>query len=98
MFEFLIKRTDGDWFDLPFDCYSDVLHPKSLPSKRVEGWGEYRILIAGCEIAFSYEDPGIQVSFECENLSEELATKIVEEICANIIEITGQKGQVVQIT
>jgi hypothetical protein len=98
MFEFLIKRTDGDWFDLSFNQYSAVFHPKSLPSTKVDGWGEYRILVADCEIAFSYEDPGIQVSFECENISEELATKIVEEICSNIIQATGQKGKVLQIT
>ena len=98
MFEFLIKRTDGDWFDLHKDQYSVVLHPTSFPWKRVEGWGEYRIKVADCEIAFSYEDPGIYVAFECDNIAEELATKIVEEICSNIIQATGQKGKVLQIT
>jgi hypothetical protein len=97
MCEFLIRRTDGDWFDLPYDQLPKVLHPNSVPYKPISGWGCYRIEVLGCEISFSDEDPGIAVCFEDETLSEVLAQRLTEEICQNIMEFTGQSGEVIQV-
>lgn len=95
--EFLIKRTDGEWFDLHHDQFAAVLRPKSFPSEAVEGWGDHRIKVEGCEIAFSYEDPGIQVIFEGNGLPEDTARKIVDEIAARITQTTGHASAVVEL-
>jgi hypothetical protein len=93
--EFLIIRTDGDWFDLKDDLFASTLRPTSFPSEPVEGWGDHRISVVGCEVSFSYEDPGIQVCFEGDLPPPGVARKIVDEIAARIAEVTGQKAEVV---
>lgn len=95
--EFLIRRTDGEWFDLPFDQLSQVLKPRSVPSQPTPGWGTHRIKIPNGEISFSDEDPGIQVTFEDYSGSEEEALKLVGEILANIVSSTGQRGRIVPL-
>ena len=50
MKEYLIRRTDGDWFDLHSSQYADVLRQNSVPSRAVVGWGDQRIEVLGCEI------------------------------------------------
>jgi len=100
--EFLIKRTDGDWFDLDLSDYGDVLKPNSFNSEIIEGWGNHRIKIKNCEIAFSYEIAGFQVIFgEGDNpsnsISEIEAEKITKEILYNIEKSTGQKGEFFQV-
>jgi hypothetical protein len=94
--EYLIRRSDGEWFDLHADRYAAALRPSSMPNRPVEGWGDHRIEVSGVEISFSYEDPGIQVTFEGD-LPEEVADAIVTEILANITEVTGQQGRVIRI-
>jgi hypothetical protein len=73
MLEFLIKRTDGDWFDLRHEHLKEVLRPTSYSSKPIEGCGDHRIEVEGCEVSFSYEDPGIQVCFESGAISGQVA-------------------------
>ena len=62
MKEYLIRRKDKDFCLFHVSKYSHVLHPSSVESKKIEGWGEYRIKIGECEISFSFEEPGIQIS------------------------------------
>ncbi len=90
MSEYLIKRTDGEWFDL-HGRLAEALRPSSFPSERVDGWGDWRIRTNGVEVSFSYEDPGIQVVFE-EELPQEIADQIAEEILRNVENVSGQKG------
>ncbi len=97
MKEFLIRRTDGDWFDFMNSQLPDILHPNSFPHKVCKGWGTHRIEVMGCQIAFSDEDPGIQVSFESSEIPDDVARRIVEEICQNMIRATGQQGEVVPL-
>lgn len=94
--EFLIRRTDGDWFDLHRDKFSETLRPTSFHSHQVEGWGDQRIAIDGIEISFSYEDPGIQINFDG-TMDEVVAAKIVAEIADNITRVTGQGSRVVRL-
>jgi hypothetical protein len=94
--EYLIRRSDSEWFDLRADQYAAALRPSSMPSRPAEGWGTHRIEVCGVEISFSYEDPGIQVTFEGD-LPEEVADAIVTEILASITEVTGQRGRVIRI-
>ncbi len=97
MIEFLIRRTDGEWFDLPAGRMADVLRPSSVPSRLVQGNGEHCMEVLGCLIECSYEDPGIQVSFTDNTLSQKEASQIVEEIAERITESTGQKSRVVPL-
>jgi hypothetical protein len=62
MIEFLIKSSDGDWFEFPPG--SDPYRPLTIPCQKISGWGDGRIEIENCPIFFSYEEGGIQVSFE----------------------------------
>ena len=97
MLEYLIRSSDGDWFDFSRHSYPGVLKPIRTPSRQIEGWGDNRIAVDGEEVAFSYEDPGIQVSFETGRLTEEQADQIVAEVCENIEAMTGQKTRVVRL-
>ena len=97
MIEFLIKRTDGDWFDLHSSRFAEVLRPSSFPSHPIEGRGDHRIEIRGCPVSFSYEDPGIQISFDGDMLSEAEASQVVSEIAESITRATGQKSQVIPL-
>jgi len=94
--EFLIRRTDGQWFDLPYSQYAKTLRPRTLPSEVIDGWGDHRIRVSGVEISFSYEDPGFQVAFE-DDVPEADARRIVDEVLLNIVEATGQQGKVVPL-
>lgn len=95
--EFLIKRTDGEWFDLPYKQFSEVLRPNSIPSQPIQGWGDHRIVVGDCEVSFSYEDPGIHICFEKGTMSEELAQRVVDEIAANITAATHQQSEVIPL-
>ena len=94
--DFLIKRTDGEWFDLPASEFARALAPRTLGSEVIAGCGDHRIRVSGVEVSFSYEDPGFQVTFEGE-IPEADARRIVEELCLNIVEATGQQAVVVQL-
>jgi hypothetical protein len=95
--EFLIRRMDGDWFDLHYGRFPDVLHPDSFPSEQISGWGDHRIRVLGEEIAFSHEDPGIQVIFEGNLIDPEQAGQIVQEIAENIMHATGQGARIIDL-
>lgn len=98
MIEFLIKRTDGHWFEIPDSNFEDVVRPVSVPSRPLLGRDVYAIDTAGCEVTISFEEPGLQVSFMSGQVTEDLATKIVSEIAERITAATGQKSEVVQIS
>jgi hypothetical protein len=97
MREYLIRRTDGEWFDLPESSLSEILRPITVPSKPVPGWGNHRIDVEGVEISFSIEDPGIMIVIEGE-LPDTTCGRVVEEVLANIEKATGQRGRTVRIT
>jgi hypothetical protein len=97
MREYLIRRTDAEWFDFPFKDYPEILRPIRTPSRQAEGWGSHRIEVEGEEVSFSDEDPGFQVVFETGLLTEERADQIVAEICENIEAQTGQKTRIVKL-
>ncbi len=96
--EYLIKRTDGDWFNVHRDDYERALVPKSLPWRVVNGGSfEYSIEVSGCEISFSYEDPGILVAFEDEVFSVEEELQLVREILENLTQLKGEAGEVIRL-
>lgn len=96
--EYLIKRTDGYWFNVHRDDYERTLAPKSLPWRVISDSGfEYCIEISGCEVSFSYEDPGILVAFEDEVFSAEEELKLVKEILENLTLLKGEVGEVIPL-
>ena len=97
MREYLIKCLDGEWFNLQDMDLTVVWKPNSIASEKVSGLGDYGIRVSGCEISFSYEDPGIQVCIEG-TLSNEKADMVVREIAENTTNATGQRSKIVLIT
>ena len=95
--EFLIRRSDGDWFSLARADFSVALRPTNFASAPCEGWGDHRIKLSNGTIAFSYEDPGIQVIFKDFSGNADEVRQIVEEILANIEFVTRQKGSIVEL-
>ena len=93
--EFLIKRTDGEWFDLHKNQLADTLRPASGQTKITAGQGDHCVEIDGVTIHFSIEDVGIQVRFENTNIKLENAEQIVQDILQNIEDKTHQKGEIV---
>jgi hypothetical protein len=96
--EYLLRRTDGEWFDVGPKNFERTLVPKLMPWCKVDGWGDFRIEVSGCPISFSYEDPGIQVVFEADGFTPEKEMQLLEEMLSNIRDTTGQTGEIVVIS
>ena len=92
MLEFLIRRTDGEWFDKAWSA----CNPKTFDYEVIPGWGNHRIRVLGVEVSISDEEPGYQVSFDG-NIDPVVARRIVEEMRENLEAATGQRGRVVEI-
>ncbi len=84
MKEFLIQREDKDFCIFHVNKFGEVLHPNSIKSEKIEGWGDYRIKVDSSEISFSFEEFGIQISFEIDEMNNEKAEIIISEICQNV--------------
>lgn len=97
MLEYLIRPTEDDFINLHHKEWSKTLPPTSFASKVIDGWGNLRLEIEGCEISFSDEDVGIQVCFENCNISRVKANKIVQEICDNLVSATNQPVRIVAL-
>lgn len=95
--EFLIRRTDGEWFDLHSNRFEEVLRPNSFSSRKVQGNAGYCIEVDNCIIEMNYEMPGLQIIFNGD-ISHDSARKIVEEICQNITSAIGQSGEILDFT
>ena len=95
--EYLFRRTDGEWFDFPLSRCEEVLRPHSFTARTMQGQGDHRIEINGCEISFPFEDAGIQVCFKHDQFSEPEADQIVGEIAESITRLTGQVARGVSL-
>jgi hypothetical protein len=96
--EFLIRRTDpeGEWFDVSATDTPTVLRPTSLVTEIVPGFGHLRLLAHGVEVSFTFEDPGIQVTFYGP-IDAHSARSIVEEVAAQVCLHTGQSARIVEL-
>lgn len=90
----MIRPVGAEWFDFP--AGSDPYVPSGIPFTRVPASVDGRIVVEGCEFSFSYEDPGVQVTFHGP-LSESRAQEIAEAIRRSIEVVSGETGRVVQI-
>jgi hypothetical protein len=84
MKEFLIRRADDDFCLIHINRFDEVSRPESVKSVKIDGWGDYRLKIENCEVAFSFEMAGIQISFENCEITNENAQNIVDEICYKV--------------
>lgn len=95
MIEYLVRPTINEWFAFSKD--SEPYRTIRIPYKEVAGRGTGRFEVDGCEISFSDEIVGIQVSF-WGDMSQLRADQIIEEI-RQAIEAAGQEpATVVQIS
>lgn len=97
MLEYLIRRTDEEWFLIHTNHYEKILRPQTFPAKTIEGWGDHRIETTGCEIGFSFEDPGVQLVVDRITITPDQVAQIVQEIARNIEDITGQQTKIIPL-
>lgn len=95
--EFLIKRTDGEWFSLHKDHFQKVLKPKHPRTEPCQGIGDHCIQLPNGQIAFTFEDPGLHIIFEKYEGTREEAIRIVREILENLTVFSGEKGKIVEL-
>jgi hypothetical protein len=95
--EFLIKRTNGEWFSLHNDHFNEVLRPQTIKAEPCAGWGDYRIKIPNGYISFSFEDPGLHIVFENYSGTRDEAVRIVHEIVEKIEAFSGEQGRIVDL-
>jgi hypothetical protein len=88
-FEFLIK---GD-LDIPNDKFDQIMSPISFICNRIErdNWIYYQV--GNDEFSYSFEPPGIQMTFNKE-ITFEKAKQIGDEVVNNI-KSTGQNAELV---
>ncbi len=91
--EYIIKRTDGDWFDLDKNKMGDVFYIEG--GQLFEGRGDYCLKTKSGMLTVSYEDPGLQVAFE--DFSKDQAEELINNMLRKLEEITGQKGEILPI-
>jgi hypothetical protein len=78
--------------------WPDFMHPNTVRSKPVDGWGKHRIEADGVEIAFAESHLGVEIFFYGRQVSQAFARRVVEEVLANIEQVTGQQGLIVEST
>jgi hypothetical protein len=98
MREYLIQAADeGElWPASHRDRNDAVLRPRGWDAKEIDGWGDYRMLVEGVEVAFSGELAGWQVSIEGD-MDSERADLLVDTIAAQVAQETGRPTKVVAL-
>ena len=90
-FEFLIT---GD-IEIPNDKFNDIMTPNSYPSILVMLDRGYYYEIEGDRVYYSWEPPGIQMTFNQE-IPYSKAKQIADEVVNNIL-ATGQHAELLEL-
>ena len=85
MNEYLIKAEDGDFLIVA----PEALHPSGYVLETIDGWGDHRVRCGSGEIAFSFEEPGIQMITEGTQ-SDFDDDRLAEAIRAQVQAATGR--------
>jgi hypothetical protein len=98
LLEFLIRRTDpeGEWFDVQMRDMEKVFKPSSIPAEVIQGMGHLRLRLLGIDVAVTFEDPGVQVSF-MGLVDAHAARAVVDEMAASVCRHTGQSARIIEL-
>ncbi len=87
--EYLIRDTDSSsWPAIPQSRLLEVLDPRGYGSVKVDGPGDLRLVLAGCEMVFSGEEAGWQVWFEGDITGHD-TDNLVSQVARQVEEFTG---------
>ena len=99
MREYLIWAADGSgWIPIHKTRLHEVMLPQGWNAKRVQGWGDFRMVVDGVTISFSGEEPGWQVTFEEGEMEAARADSLLEQLRSQVEVASGVPAQVVLIT
>jgi hypothetical protein len=94
MHEYLIKAEDGDFLIPRGDSLAETLQPRGYDCGQVPGKGEYRIRCGEVELAFYFEDPGIQVVADT---TDDPPDTLVDAVAAQVAAATGRPTSVLRL-
>ncbi len=73
-----------------------MLHPTDSQCEQIDGWGDYRMRCDSTEVAFSFEQPGIQMIVG-EGPSDADADRLADSVAAQVQRGTGRETYVVPL-
>jgi hypothetical protein len=102
MLDFVISRRDEhDYpvFDVPYTQWPDVLRPTTIPATILEESqpANQVIDVYGYRIRLIDEMAGLHVEVESDDMPDELAKRVVEEIHSKIEQATGYIYDIVEL-
>jgi len=89
--EYLIRTTTNasSWSAIPGGRPLDVLQPRGHGWVSVDGPGDLRLALGGCQMAFSGEDAGWQICFEGDTTGHD-TDALVTQLAQQVQEFTGE--------
>ena len=90
--EYLIRRTDGDWFDLHADRHADVFLRVGSDDTQVPDSGDFCFKRDGVEVQVNGEIAGLHIIIE-PVIDDHLADQWLNEFLQRLQNVTNQKGE-----
>src|SRR3954447_13251916 len=102
MLGFVINRRDENnypVFDLPYNLWPDVLRPNTIPATILEESqvANQVIEVNGYRISLVDEMAGLEIEVESEDMPDELARRVVEEIHSNVEQAMGYTYDLIEL-
>jgi hypothetical protein len=87
----MVKATTGpsSWPAIPKDRLLHVLEPRGYGAVSVDGPGDLRLALGGCQMAFSGEMAGWQVWFDGDTAGYD-TDALVAQVAQQVQEFTGE--------
>jgi hypothetical protein len=102
MLSFVINRRDENGypiFDVPYSQWPDVLRPYTASATILEESqpGYHVIEVNGYRISLIDEMAGLSIEVESEDMPDELARRVVEEIHSNTEQAMGHTYELIEL-
>ena|SRR5882724_9348124 len=94
--EFLIKRTDGDWFNLHSSRFDEALLPSLTLQNAFTAGAIIASRLTDARYCSSTKTSASSLASSAE-ISPEKASSIVDEIAEKVSAVTGQSSVVIQL-